>query len=356
MPSSKISAIDLVNELGKLDRQRIYKYVSGRSRLQVLDIEFPEGPVYFRNVKTDGSSGRTGTISKKQLATMALACSGKPNYPMHIDRLFSAGGNTRSAFETLLANTPHFFTCHPKRIDPYTGEVLRNLKHIMWCPDDMHDWYKITSKETDEVITDIELGFSFGDIGITAPRPEEGLDSIEAVRIHTQMQVALVEIGNALRFRTWIAKNDRSIPIGNEKLGELKGVIQTLEDMPIFYKPQIRDTAALIDCIWFTDDGDRVPAVIEIEHSTGVTSGLSRMQEFRRNFPAFDTTFVIIAPDELRNKVVTKANKKIFAELKAQFMPYSTVRELYGLIQRYSLAGYVDYKFIYPFMEQVVLS
>lgn len=35
-------------------------------------------------------------------------------------------------------------------------------------------------------------------------------------------------------------------------------------------------------------------------------------------------------------------------------MPYSAVRELYGLIQRYTLKDIVDYKFIYPFMEKVI--
>jgi hypothetical protein len=35
-------------------------------------------------------------------------------------------------------------------------------------------------------------------------------------------------------------------------------------------------------------------------------------------------------------------------------MPYSTVRELYGLIQRYNLSNVVDYTFIRPFMEDIV--
>jgi hypothetical protein len=35
-------------------------------------------------------------------------------------------------------------------------------------------------------------------------------------------------------------------------------------------------------------------------------------------------------------------------------MPYSAVRELYGLIQRYALSNVVDDRFIYPFMEKVV--
>jgi len=170
------------------------------------------------------------------------------------------------------------------------------------------------------------------------------------------MQIALIEIGNALGFRTWIARNDRSIPVGATTLGAMHGVIQSLDDMQIFYKREIKETAALIDCIWFTADGDRIPAIIEIEHSTGVTSGLTRMGKLRRAFPSIKTVFTVVAPNELRNKVITEANQDLFRNLDARYMPYSTVRELYGLIQRYALHGVVDHNFIYPFMEKVVDS
>lgn len=290
------------------------------------------------------------------IALMASLCSTKPNYPLHVDRVFSAGGNSRSALETLLAHTPHFFVCYPKRIDVYSGEIIENLKHIMWCPDDAHEWSVIARKPYDEIISEVEMGLDFGQIKITSADLGDEFDSIQARTTHIQMQIALIEIGRALNFRTWIAKNDRSIQVQGKSLGQFEGVVQSLDEMNIFYSARIKDAAALIDCIWFTEDGNQIPAIIEIEHSTGVTSGLTRMLKLREVMPAIQTTFTVVAPNLLRNKVVSEANQRVFSRLQARYMPYSTVRELYSLIHRYALSGVVDHKFIDPFMEKVVIT
>lgn len=358
----KLSGADLVKEIAKLPTDRSYQYVSEKRRnrsanerkqIRIANITYPEGPIRFIRKDNQGRD-REATITTGMITKMALACATKPNYPLHIDRLFSAGGNTRSAFEALLAYTPHFFICYPSRIDSYTGEILHNLKHFMWCPDDEHTLGEIAVKEYTEDISELELGIDFGHIDITQSMLGDEFESIEAKRTHTQMQIALVEIGNALNFHTWIAKNDRHIPVRDTKLGEMKGVIQSLEDVRMLYDEQIRIAASLIDCIWFTQDHRQIPAVIEVEHSTGVRSGLLRMQNFREAFPDFQTTFTVVAPNKLRDKVVSEANQRVFRNLKARFMPYSTVRDLYGLIQRYQLANVVDHTFVKPFMEQIV--
>jgi type II restriction enzyme len=353
---TKLTVAELVDAIAQLDLNRSYEYVSGRSRLKITNIRQPEGPIGFISwdSRDTESDGRSGSISSNQLATIALVCSNRPNYPLHVDRLFSAGGNSRSALETVLAHTPHFFMCYPERIDSYTGETLQNLKHIMWCPQEAHPLGQIVQKEYVEIITEVELGVDFGSIGVTADMLGSEFDTIEAKKTHTQMQIALIEIGRALNFRTWIARNDRSIPVKDARLGDLEGVIESLDEVPIFYKREIKEAAALIDCIWFTQDGDRIPAIIEVEHTTGVTSGMTRMLKLKEIFPSVVTTFTIVAPNKLRDKVVSEANQKAFRPLKAKYMPYSTVRELYGLIRRYSLSNVVDHTFINPFMENVV--
>ncbi len=116
----------------------------------------------------------------------------------------------------------------------------------------------------------------------------------------------------------------------------------------------IAPIANVIYCIWFTQSFDRIPAVIEIEHSTGVTSGLTRMRKLHDTLGGITTTFTVVAPNILRNKVVTEANTPIFRELNTRYMPYSTVRELYGLVQHYQLKNVVDRTFIEPFMERIV--
>jgi type II restriction enzyme len=354
----KLTAADIVAEIDKLGTNRAYDYFSRLNQVKVVHVAKPEGPIVFIRNSARGQIEENIPISS--LTKIALVCSSKPNYPIHLDRLFSAGGNTRSALETLLAHTPHFFICYPERTDIYTGEIVRDQKHIMWCPEDTHPLGMIEVKPYTEVIAEVEFEIDFGAISITNDMLGDEFDSIQAKRIHTQMQIALVEIGNALNFHTWIARNDRSIPVKNLKtgvetrLGELPGVIYSLNDVMMFPTYDIRESAALIDCIWFTKDGRRIPAIMEIEHSTGVTSGMVRMKKFLDTAPFISTTFTIIAPNELRNKVITEANQEVFRSLRSRYMPYSTVRELFGLIQRYKLSDVVDHTFVYPFMEQVV--
>jgi len=350
----RLTVPDLVRDISGLGTNVSYSYVSGARSLQITQIVGDSGPIQFR--RWDQTTGKTGTgsISRTQLARVALACSAKPNYPLHVDRLFSAGGNSRSALETLLVYTPHFFICYPKRVDNYTGEVRQDLKHFMWCPDESHQSGQIGYKDYTQEISEIEVGVDFGDIRITPDQLGDEFDSIDSRRIHTQMQIALVEIGNALNFRTWIAQNDQHILVKGIPLGEMPGVLPSLDQMPILYNKEIRKAAGLIDCIWFTQDGNRIPAVIEIEHSTRVVSGLTRMQNLQQTMPSINTIFTVVAPDELRTKVTVDANKPVSRSLKARYMPYSTVRELYGLIQRYQLKNVVDHTFVQPFMEQVV--
>jgi type II restriction enzyme len=213
---------------------------------------------------------------------------------------------------------------------------------------------KISEKEYQQVISEVELDADFGNINITPDMLTKELDSIEAKKVHTQMQVALVRIGGALNFHTWIAKNDRSIPVGDTTLGSMQGVIQSLDTVNILFENESKKIASWIDCIWFSEDYKHIPAVIEVEHSTGVTSGLTRMLQFREIIPALQMNCAIVAPNELRNKVVSEANSALFRSMDARYVPYSTVRVLYGLIKTYNLSNVVQRSFIEPFMERVV--
>lgn len=110
--------------------------------------------------------------------------------------------------------------------------------------------------------------------------------------------------------------------------------------------------ALLIDCIWFKN-GKLMPAVMEVEHSTGVTSGLSRMKNFKDKFPPFPARYLIVAPDEDRDKVIKEANKPQFGDLDTKYFTYSTVEELYALCQRRKLKG-VTVEFLDCFMEPIL--
>ena len=351
-----LSVSDIVDEIAELGTQKAYFYYSGKTKIRITEITEPEGPIRFVRWESQQleSKATPGGISNNQLGVIASVFSRRPNFPIHFDRLFSGGGNSRSALETLLACTPHFFICYPQKTNPYTGNTENNLKHLMWCPNEAHSLGEIVTKDYKQVISEVELDIDFGDIGITTGMLDEEFETIETKKIHTQMQVALVRIGCALDFRTWVAKNDRNIVVENTRLGELEGVIHSLDDVPILYDQESKKIASLIDCIWFSTNYKYIPAVIEIEHSTGVTSGMTRMLKFREAIPSVETKYAIVAPNDIRNKVVSEANSTAFRGLRTRYMAYSTVRELYGLIQRYKLSNVVQHTFIEPFMERIV--
>ena len=354
MPGLKISTIvDSINNLGT---DRILTYYTGNTKLRLTEITLPEGPIRFKrwNSTETENSASVGGISTNQLGTVSSVFSRRPNYPIQFDRLFSGGGNSRSALETVLAHTENFFICYPQKANPYNGKIESNLKHLMWCPDRSHDLGQMSTVNFTQVISEMEYELDFGNINIEQWMLGEEFETIDAKRTHTQMQIALIKIGNALNFKCWIASNDRSIQVGEQRISDLQGVLPSLESAQILYNSESKHFASLVDCIWFSQDLNHIPAMIEIEHSTGVTSGLTRMLKVKEAIPAVNMSFAIVAPNDLRNKVVSEANTQAFNSLNTKFMPYSTVRELYGLIQRYNLKNVVERTFIEPFLEKVV--
>ena len=175
--------------------------------------------------------------------------------------------------------------------------------------------------------------------------------NIEIARRHAQIQIALVEIGTQLGYRTWVAHNDKGIIYKDRRLGEMDGVLARLDDVRLLEAfDDARAAANLIDCIWFKN-ARLMPAVIEIEHSTGVRSGLTRMKAFQDLLPAFPTRWVVAAPDEDRDKVMRECNLPQFRSLNARYFPYSAVEELYYLCQKRKIKGVTE-DFLDCYMEE----
>ncbi|MBX7169553.1 MAG: hypothetical protein K1X72_01275 [Pyrinomonadaceae bacterium] len=170
---------------------------------------------------------------------------------------------------------------------------------------------------------------------------------------HSSIQIALVKIGEQLGFRTWVAHNDRGITYNDKTIAEMDSVIARLEDERLVSAYDDAQRAGkLIDCIWFKN-GRLMPAVIEIEHSTGVRSGLTRMKTFQDALPLFPTRWVIAAPDEDREKVLRECNTPQFQSLKPLYFPYSAIEELYSLCQRRKIRGVTE-EFLDCYMEQTL--
>lgn len=283
-----------------------------------------------------------------------LANAIQEDIPLNIDRILGASYNTRSVIETLLAYTPSFYVTHPGRIETIDNsqKIKQGHKHLLWLPDTPHRLGIIQGIETDRVISEIPSQQAiYESIIMPESDPANSFD-IEIQRRHAQIQVALVLIGLQLGFRTWVAQNDRAIVYNNRAIGEMESVISTLNREPLLTAySDAAQAALLIDCIWFKN-GRLMPAVMEIEHTTGINSGLLRMKNFHDKFPPFPTRYVIVAPDEDRAEFLRKASVAQFRDMNPLFFPFSAVEELYSLCQRRKIKG-VSEEFLDCYMEKI---
>jgi type II restriction enzyme len=136
---------------------------------------------------------------------------------------------------------------------------------------------------------------------------------------------------------------------------EQNGIVKTLQNEPMVYPHDGAVQAGLfIDCIWFQNH-KLMPAIMEVEHSTGVTSGLTRMFNFHTKLPRFQTRYIIVAPDDDRQHVIKEASKDMFKPLNTLYFPYSAVEELCYLCKKRNLNRQsVTEEFLDCFMEKAI--
>lgn len=345
--------------IGHLPKNRAYHYINPRTRgqIEIVSVTYPQGPITIK--RYDPSAGETSTsanaesISAQMIWRIANAFT--PGHPLNFDRILGGSYNTRSVLETLLAHTPQFYFCYPGRIESYSSasKVKRGHKHLMWLPDQPHETCYLRETKTDLVISEVpNVEVTYDALVVPDTILSSELD-IEIRRRHAQIQVALIMIGKQLGFRTWVAQGDKGIVYKDQRIGEMDGVVSSLKDERIIGAFDEALKAAIhIDCIWFKN-GRLMPAVMEIEHSTGVTSGLNRMKGLQMSLPPFLTRYVIVAPDEDRDKVLKETNKPQFHSLNARYFPYSAVEELYALCQRRQIRG-VNEEFLDSYMESTM--
>lgn len=344
----KFTIDHLVKLLGKLPKDRGYHYISASTTTQILlqEVAPPYGPIRIKRFDTHkgktAESARVESISETLLARVSNAI--QPGIPINFDRVLGASYNTRSALEALLAHTPEFYYCYPGRIEVGVSstEVKKGHKHLIWLPNAPHKPLQLTEHKTDMVISEIATADAIYEaINLPDWDTSNGID-IDVARMHARIQAALVMIARGFGGRVYVAKNDQGIKVGDKKFAEMEGVVTDLSKEAIFGPvPDAVSKGALIDCIWLRNSRF-MPAVVEVEHSTGVTSGLSRMLGFKRAFLDIQTRYIIAAPDEDANKVMTECRRPQFAELNAAYLPYSNVHELFSLKQRNRLNGVTE--------------
>ncbi|ALS23176.1 restriction endonuclease [Paenibacillus naphthalenovorans] len=355
----RLTASNIVYEIGRLPRNQSYQYVHKRTTglIKIVDVVYPEGPIIIKRIKpNEGQTWETApeeSISAQMIWRIANAFF--PNHPINFDRVLGGSYNTRSVLEALMAHTPQFYYCYPGRIESISSNtnIRRGHKHLMWCPDNPHPPGAMYESKADIVISEVPTVEVLYDALVLPDEIKTPEMDIEVKRRHSQMQIALIEIGQHLNFRTWVAQNDKGIVYKNKKIGEMDCVVSSLrnENLIAPFEDAYR-AALLIDCIWFKN-GKLMPAVMEVEHSTGVTSGLTRMKGLQDALPPFPTRYVIVAADEDRDKVFKEATKPQFQSLNARFFPYSAVEELYALCKKRKIRGVTE-EFLDCYMEPVL--
>lgn len=347
-----MTASNIVKAISNLPKDQWFEYVNpkNKGKVKVVSVTLPEGPITIQRFASEKKKNES--ISSKMIWRLANAM--LPNAPVNVDRVYAGSYNTRSVLETLIAHTPEFYWCTPGRIEleNSTQEIKAGHKHLVWRPNSLHKNGVLEKFETDMVISEIPSSSAIYESLQIPSVLTDGITDIHVQRRHLQIQIALVVIGHQLGFRTWVARNDQGITYDGKKVGELDGIVVSLEQENLLKAWGDAVKAAMhIDCIWFRN-GKFMPAVMEVEHSTGVTSGLTRMKGLQDHIPQYPTRWVIVAPDEDRGKVMQEANKPQFRDLKTMFFPYSAVDEMYALCQKRKLTNKaVNEEFLDCFME-----
>ena len=359
----RFTAYNLVRAICQLPRDVNYNYVnpSTKGLIRISNVELPAGPIQIRRWNpTKGETyekAKVESISTEMIWRVANAIN--EGDPINLDRILGGSYNTRSVLEALLASTPQFYYCYPGRIMDIDGHssIEHGHKHLIWLPNEPHAQGAIFEKKVPNMaISEIPLqSVTYDNLVLPDNMTLGGEMNIEVVRRHTQIQIALYLIGLQLGFRTWIAQNDKGIIWKEKPLLDQPGIIQSLnnEGMIAGYSDAVT-SARFIDCIWFKN-GKYMPAVMEVEHTTGVTSGLTRMKGLQDAAPSLLTRYVIVAPDDDREKVVEEANRPQFLSLDTRYFAYSSVEELYYISSHRGLRG-VGQEFLDCYMEKVCVE
>ena len=357
------TAYNLIRSISLLPRHTNYNYINPHTSglIHIENVTLPAGPIQIRRwnpLKGESyASAKTESLYSEMIWRVANAIT--PGDPINLDRILGASYNTRSVLETLIALTPEFYYCYPGRIKDIDGHssIEHGHKHIIWLPNQPHVQGILKKMDVPNMaISEIpSRSVTYDNLILPDNMTVGGELDIEAVRRHTQIQIALYLIGLQLGYRTWIAQNDKGIIYKDKPLIEQPGIIPALNSENIISAfPGAEPSARFIDCIWFQNHLF-MPAVMEVEHTTGVTSGLTRMKGLQDTIPAFNTRYVIVAPDDDREKVVEEANRPQFLSLHTRYFPYSSVEELYYICTHRNLHG-VTQEFLDCYMEEVCVS
>ena len=111
--------LDLIDELPKGSE---FEYVKpGKNNAKLISIDRTNNRIEMSRVVIETGAETSSFLNEDNLQTIVNAVT--ENKPFSIDKIFNNGGNTRSVWESIIANTSEFYKCM----------VGRN-KNLVWIP------------------------------------------------------------------------------------------------------------------------------------------------------------------------------------------------------------------------------
>lgn len=140
-------------------------------------------------------------------------------------------------------------------------------------------------------------------------RHQEALADEREASQHTQAQHTLIRIGRALGYDVFVARNDRNRVCHGELFAAL-----TLPALPAMdLSDEVRQTAELIDVIWFVKGRSELACAFEVEQSTSIYSGILRMKDLALSLPRNGAHFYLVAPEAREREVVAQMTRPAFS-------------------------------------------
>lgn len=172
-----------------------------------------------------------------------------------------------------------------------------------------------------------------GQIPVSIPDDETDINNHHSSELgHIQMQATLAEIGDQMRFKIWLPRNDRQrvLEIWHPSSDGL-----LLERLPLNFDQLTLRIIENIDVLWI-----RRKAIIhafEVEHSTSIYSGLLRMADLMTVQPNLSIKAHIVAPFNRRTKVLQEISRPVFSLIESgpmsetcSFLSYDAVTSLHN--------------------------
>lgn len=215
---------------------------------------------------------------------------------------FYQGPEDSGKFKGFVRGSPRLF----KRMED--GELILDLlrkaeKECSISPVDPRKWarkplYRAkTRKGRKTVETLVSIPEREDESGQVMPGVDEETLTRE-VSQHTDTQYQLVQLGAAMGFDIWVARNDRRRVYREEALQNLPNIV---DELPAQFDNVTNRIVELIDVLWLR--GNRIVAAFEVECTSSVYSGLLRMSDLLALQPNINIKLYIIAPEARRSKV-----------------------------------------------------